>query len=198
MSNNTIRNSLYSRKKGSKGIFKSDTGITNFWKYYYQTKKPIPYSKAQLLIKDLFKGYLNILKESDHFYIPTLGYFGITIGEKSKRGGKHVDWIKTYELWKDQWPNLSAEEYTQIKEKPLVFFRNKIGIGKNLMVMWWKMRKKQRYYMFEPTTLFKKELGRLANSSEEFTFPTVRDFGVKLGAVQDETTEIKRNRNAKR
>jgi len=130
MSNNTIRNSLYSRKKGSKGIFKSDTGITNFWKYYYQTKKPIPYSKAQLLIKDLFKGYLNILKESDHFYIPTLGYFGITIGEKSKRGGKHVDWIKTYELWKDQWPNLSAEEYTQIKEKPLVFFRNKIGIGR--------------------------------------------------------------------
>jgi|JI10StandDraft_1071094.scaffolds.fasta_scaffold96381_3 hypothetical protein len=190
---NNIRSNLINRTKGSKGLFPRDIGQKEFFKWYInKTKKSIPHSKAKDLIKDLLLGYQEIMKAGDYVYIPNMGFFGITIVKKPAKKNNGVDWQRSQDLWRDQWPNASVDELLAMENKPLVYFRNKVGLNNKLFINWWKMRKRQMHFMFDPTTTLKKELGKLANVTEEGgIFMEKKAFDIQVGHMLEDSRKYR-------
>ncbi len=189
------RNSLkMSRPVGSKGKFKSDIGLSDFWKYYRTTKKQLPHSKAESILKEVFLGFRKIMEEGDYIYIPNLGFYGVTIVDKKnpQKPKKNIDWSATWTLWAEQWPNANREEIIAIEKKPLVYFRNKTGLLKTILCNWWKMRRCHKAYMFQPTTEFSKVLGRACNEGKNI-YMEKRAFEIRVGYLLEENRNRLKN-----
>lgn len=160
------------RTLGSKNKYKSDIKFyESVWGIYIRKKQNLlPYSKFTKIKTELMKGFSEMLINDDYIYIPKLGYFGIGLKETRKRI-KRTNWVETYKLWNQLYPNIEKEELKEIKDKPFVLYKNNGTTKYNVVFI--KETTLRKRIKFLPVTKIKKQLGtmyqkRLVMSTTDF------------------------------
>jgi len=103
---------------------------------------------------------INMINTGNEVRVPHLGYFrvikykpNITLDENGELVLKTVpvNYKETLKLWEKLYPNMSSEEVSEIKNKPLVYLENKHTRGYRCKFKWKKGKckvKNKTYYGF--------------------------------------------------
>jgi len=149
----------------NKNKYKIDIGMEDFYRYYRTiSKSPISRSKFSKIIKK-FNSFVSdqIIYDSFEFKFPArLGHLRIRkrLVKPKMVDGKFflnhmgVNYKKTLELWKKEYPGKSMKELKSIKNKPLVMHNNKHSDGYKFKWYWNKSTcniKNHSAYKFRPT-----------------------------------------------
>jgi hypothetical protein len=175
----TARNNIYpSRPKGSPGLYNRTKSRKDFHRKYYSAiiKKPLPYNITKPLYEDLCNKMGDLLLRDKYIYIPWLGFFGlVAVPRASQNLNKRTNWADTYKLWAELYPQKTVEELKEIKGKPFVNFRNKMG-NVSFQVSWIKINQLCKTYEHVPITKVHKSLGRLANEPGDTVLMSYTDL----------------------
>lgn len=133
------------RKKGSKGKYKVDKGIKEFYNFYFNSGKrelKFSYDFLKSFIPEFMKKLMDIpIDTGEHVHIPNLGVFLVISKEVpmvGKNPKKFIDWKATLELWEVIHKDKTKEEIMALpyEERKYVFHRNKGSDGYKLEYYW--------------------------------------------------------------
>lgn len=183
----TARTNCYpSRPRGAKGAYNRGKNRRAFHRKYYSAiiKKPLPYNITKPLYEDLCNKMGALLLTDKYIYIPWLGFFGlITVLHSKDNLAKRTNWGDTYKLWAQLYPGKTVEELKEIKGKPFVNFRNKMG-SVSFQLSWIKINSICKTYEHIPVTKLHKDMGRLANEPKDTVLMSYTDFKTLINKLR--------------
>ena len=164
---------MYFKRK--EGKYKSDLKTRDIYNFYKEKiKDPLPYLEFSQIIQEVNKNCIfKLALTGEEFRLPYgLGVLYVAkrkINIKLNDDGSiylknlKVDWKKTKELWEKKYPGIPAEEITDIKDKPKVFYLNEHS-NKYRMVYNWDRRtsnvKNQSLFLFRVVRTLKAEVAK--------------------------------------
>ena len=171
------------RKQGSKGKYNADIATQDFYRFYYDNcSKPIPYSIAKDLYKDLMHGLSSLMLEGEEISIPSLGKFSIKayMPKRFDKDGNFIkppiDFGRSWEYWRKKYPGKTDEEIVEIKDKPVLRYENRHSKGYQYKFVWDKSDLAipgKRVYKFKPASMYKRKLAKLIKSNTDVIFESL-------------------------
>lgn len=160
--------------KRGKGKITTDFGLREIYEFYDET---YPNTVGKNLFRKICKEFNeNVLKEviyegHDFSMGSRLGSIRIRkfnnkvkLGEDGEIANKFkVNWNKTLKKWGELYPDKTAEEIKEIKDKPLIFHLNEHTDGWVMKWFWDKITcnvPNQSAYRFEPQRSIKREAAK--------------------------------------
>lgn len=161
--------------KRTTGKHNCDYGLIDLYKEYKsESKDPVSYKTYSEFIKEYNERIMNaVIYEALEYKMPyRLGYLRIQKRKKKpyfkdgKLIKKHIsiDWKRTLDSWRSQWPNLTDEEIKQIplgEDKKILLHHNDHTNGYSVRFYWDKRfsnAKNQIAYIYKATRTIKEEL----------------------------------------
>lgn len=162
-------------KRGA-GVNSADIKLTDFTRNYRK------HSKGQLsaryyreIFKELCQEFSELLLSGKEIKMTNLGRIRICarpmLFHKIKR--MQPDWKATRELWKKQYPNLTAEEILKIKNKTILRHENDHTSNEYYQILWDKVTLNNKgtiFYKFVPARLFKRKLSEIVRNPQRKIF----------------------------
>jgi hypothetical protein len=189
--NNTkeITMATFTQKEGVSGVL--SYGLYRMYKDQFKgvdknSESNVGYLKWLKICKKFNERILNGLLEGYIFKMPyKLGSLGIiqdkkklTFDENGKLNTDNlvVDWDKTMNLWRKEYPECKCKsDYKKIENKPVVYYTNEHTDGRVFKFHWKKITsslKNKSVYSFKISPKYKKELKHLIDKNPNVQFCT--------------------------
>lgn len=170
---------LVNNKRG-KSSYTRDYALKDCYDYYKDKGGTLSYKK----FRDIYEFYIanvmyHIIEKSADYRMPArLGDLAIRKkkikmslnedGEVRYKNSK-PDWNRTLKLWEDKYGTNDKEELKKIKDKPLLFYKNKHTSGYTFFIAWDKRVsnvKNQSKYLFIPARDFSRAIPKVQNKKQ--------------------------------